>query len=79
MIPTHFPEANTIYTKPESMTDEQCGSLPVRITKDNRCVSCWQMQPHEIEDIIKTGKVYLHIWGGMPPAFIGTSPPGANS
>ena len=26
--PVHFPEANRVLTKPEGMTDEECGELP---------------------------------------------------
>lgn len=75
MIPAHFPQANILFTKPGSMTDEECGSLPVHATQDGRCVSCWEMTDDELADIMKTKRIYLHIWGGQPPAFIGTQPP----
>lgn len=36
-------------------------------------ISRWRLAPHEIEEIIKTGCVYLEVMGhGMPPVFIGS-------
>ena len=38
----------------------------------NMVVSCWQLEPAEIKQIVKTGKVYLSILGPtMAPAYLG--------
>lgn len=36
-------------------------------------VSRWRLQPHEIEEVARTGCIYLEVMGqGMPPVFIGS-------
>jgi hypothetical protein len=78
MIPVNFPEQNTVFTKPENMTDEQCGSLPTWIgniqvsenTSFPHVVSCWELSPEELEQVAKTGKIYLAIVGHQPPVFL---------
>lgn len=42
IYPCKFPEANKNLTKPDNMTDEECGSLWV-YTDSNQCISCWQL------------------------------------
>ena len=35
-------------------------------------ISCWQLEPEEIEEVQRTGKIYLEILGPtMAPAFVG--------
>ncbi len=67
-----FPEANFTFSKPPSMTDEQC--LPLRVWKGNDdsgvpiIISKWSLSAEDMEEILKTGSVYLIITGqGMPP------------
>ena len=73
MIPSvDFPEANFTFSKPSSMTDEQCGSLRVWKGKDEAgfpvIISKWSLSAEDLEEITKTGSVYLVITGqGMPP------------
>lgn len=40
---------------------------------DHCCVTCWQLTPSEIVEVVETGRVYLsiHFGGTMPPAFVG--------
>ena len=36
-------------------------------------ISCWELEPDELEEIQRTGKLYLSIMGPtMAPAFVGT-------
>lgn len=37
------------------------------------CVTCWQLTKEEIEEIVRTGQIYVSVFfgGGMPPIFIG--------
>lgn len=72
MLPTKFPEANFIFTKPEDMTDEQCMDLPV--WRGNGAdgvpmiISYWKLSYEDLQEINKTGGVWLRIIGsGMPP------------
>lgn len=80
MIPVQFKEANFTFTKPDNMTDEQCMSLPVFRGKDQGgipvIISCWKLSKEDLDDINKTGQIYLSIAGdGMPPVSIFTENP----
>jgi len=70
--PIKFKEQNTIFAKPESMTDEQCNSLPTY--RDNtEIISCWKMGIKERIRVLFTGIVWLSIYGNdMPPVWLGT-------
>jgi hypothetical protein len=37
------------------------------------CVTCWELTPDEIEEIVKTKRCYVSVFfgGGMPPIFVG--------
>ena len=67
MTPIEFPQCNFTFLKPEEMTDDECGSLPVCRTKDGFgypvIVSCWQLTPEELKEIADTGKIWLPITG----------------
>ena len=81
MIPsTDFEEANFTFSKPESMTDEEC--LPLRVFKGKDSlgtpviISKWSLSREDIDEINKTGCVYLTICSnGMPPVSIQTETP----
>ena len=66
-----FLEANRILAKPDSMTDEECGSLPVW-SNDVVCVSCWQPTWKERLSMLLFGKVWLLLLSGktQPPVAI---------
>jgi hypothetical protein len=85
MLPIHFDEANTIFRKPEGWTDEQCSDLStwrgdMRIDEHGNTsptiVSCWQLSKEDLEEINRTGKIWLSITGtGMPPVSLFTENP----
>lgn len=81
MIPAvDFPEANFTFSKPADMTDEQCHPLQVWKGKDGSgfpiIVSKWILNKEELEEIIKTGSMYLIITGtGMPPVSLHVETP----
>lgn len=71
MRPIDFPEKNMELMKPKSMTEEQCGSLPVYrgIDRDGVPVfiSCFKLDSEELLKIMETGKVWLRIYGEAHP------------
>lgn len=84
MLPTTFEESNFVFTKPQGWTDEQCMDLPV--FKGNAkdvdggeipvIISCWKFNKEDLEEIQKTGCIYLSITGGgMPPVSLFTENP----
>lgn len=80
MIPTTFEHANFVYTKPKGMTDEQCFDLPVYkgIDQDKNpvIISCWKLSKEDLEDVQKSGCVYLQIVSyAMPPVVLYTENP----
>ena len=80
MMPFTFPEANKVYAKPSDMTDEQCSDLPVWVGKDNNgfpmILSCWKFSKEDLENIAKTGVMWLAITGtGMTPVSLFTENP----
>jgi hypothetical protein len=80
MLPTSFPEQNFVYSKPSSMTDEQCMDLNVwrGKTSDNfpAIISCWKLSKEDLEEIQRTGVIWLSITGnGMPPVSLFTENP----
>lgn len=82
-MPVTFPESNFVFTKPASMTDEQCSDLPVWLGKDQEdfpvIISCWKLSKEDLEEIQKTGQIYLSIAGqGMPPVSLFTENPFIN-
>lgn len=72
MKPTKFEEANRRLLKPESMTDDECGSLDV-YTDGEQCISCWEMSFKERLSALIFGKVWLIVISGQtqPPVWLG--------
>lgn len=70
--PTNFPQANRILQKPKSMTDKECGPLP--IWTDNRTViSCWKIPWRARLQLLVKGRIWLGLVTGQPtqcPAFL---------
>lgn len=68
MEPNKFDEANKNLLKPEGMTDEECGSLPV-YTDGKVCISLWKMTWLERLSALFFGKVWLFVYSGQtqPP------------
>lgn len=75
MKPTDFKESTKVLTRPSTMSDSECGSLPVW-SDSKQCVSCWKMSFVERVTCLFTGKVWLSVLSGTtqpPVAVSGTS------
>lgn len=89
MTPKAFPQQNRIYKKPEGWEDDQCGDLPTwagevavddRGTKVPAIISCWQLSKEEVEEIQRTGEVWLSVTGTtLPPVAVFTQNPFPNA
>jgi hypothetical protein len=66
MKPIDFPEKNKIYTKPETMTDEECGSLHV-FENEQLKISCWEFTPEEFLHAIFFRKIWLSVYMNVQP------------
>lgn len=80
MLPTDFKERNFVFNKPQEMTDEECMSLPVfrgNTSDGYPCIiSCWKFSKEDLDEIQKTGCIWLSISGnGMPPVSLFTENP----
>ena len=68
--PVPFPQVNFTYTKPEGMTDQECGSLPC-FKGETFTVSCWQLTPRDRLRVLFGGKLWLMLMmDGHPPVCI---------
>jgi hypothetical protein len=72
MVPASFDAANCVLDKPPEMSYDQCDPLSVLRTKTDGgnpvCISCWKVTKEELEEIIRTGRVWLTVYGfTMPP------------
>jgi hypothetical protein len=38
-----------------------------------RSISCWELQPGEYQEVVRTGKVYLHIFGHHPVVWVSSA------
>lgn len=75
MKPITFPEQNKTFTKPDSMTDDECAPLPVCDT-GQALVSCWHLTWRERFQVLLRGRVWLRVIGrGQPPVALGTERP----
>lgn len=71
MEPKNFEQANKNLLKPEGMTEDECGSLPV-FTDGTQCISCWQMTWRERWAALFFGKIWLSVYSGQtqPPVWL---------
>jgi hypothetical protein len=80
MVISSFDEANAVLDKPADMTRDECEPASVLRTEtmsgQSVVVSCWKVTKEELEEIQRTGRVWLMSWGvTMPPsAVLGTRP-----
>lgn len=78
MVPANFPESNLVLNKPAEMTSDACDPLcvqrgvaaidemPFPVVK-----SCWKLTADELEQVNKTGRIWLVILGcSMPPVIL---------
>lgn len=67
MIPTDFQGSNTIFDKPEDMTEEQCGSIPamVAVTQDDAevVITCWELSEDDLKIAMETKRIYCYHFG----------------
>lgn len=71
--PISFPEAN--WQRVASEGEQVVAVVPCFIDA-NQVLTCWQLSPEEIAEVVRTGKIWLGIVGdSTPPAWIqGTTP-----
>ena len=71
MKPIKFKEANKNLSKPESMSDNECGSLWVYSDND-QCISCWKMSLKQRINALIYGKMWLSVLSGktQPPVWL---------
>ena len=76
MTPADFPQANRTLTKPEGMTDSECGPLPT-YTDGATCISCWRLTWRERLAALFSGRVWLGVLSGQtqPPVWLVTQEP----
>lgn len=75
MRPAEFPEANLTLTAPEGIDEQEVAVLPAHRYRDANgrsvCLSCWELEDAELEEIVRTRRVWLHVWGRtMPPTAV---------
>lgn len=85
MLPTSFEQQNLIFGKPKGWDDEQCMDLPVwkgMAPIDEKgnvfptIVSCWRLSKEDLEEINRTGVIWLSVSGdAMPPVSVFTENP----
>jgi hypothetical protein len=73
VIPISFSKHEQVLNKPEDW-DDSCSPLPVVVIEDSdgaRCaVSCWELSEAEKQYVIRTGRVYLGVFGTQHPPVI---------
>lgn len=68
--PTKFDGVNAVYTAPPGRDD--VGDLFV-MNNNTMLVSCWILDPVELDEVKQTGRVYLSVDGqALPPVFVGS-------
>lgn len=75
MLPTSFDESNAVLGKPADVDHDDCSCLAVLKTENVKgfpvVVSCWKMSAEELEEINRTGRVWLTVMGlSMPPVIL---------
>jgi hypothetical protein len=70
-----FPQVNRRLGPPKGMTEEQCFTLPVCISKDSEgkdvVLSCWKLSDEELEKLKVDGVIWLGILGtNMQPVYL---------
>lgn len=80
MFATGFDESNCVLSKPQGFTDEECSCLSVHAGNQPNglpvVISCWKLTQQELDEINRTGRVWLGVLGQtMPPCWLlGVSP-----
>ena len=76
MRPIDFDQKNRTISRPQDMSDDQCGSLPL-YTDKRVCISLWQASWKERLRFMMTGKLWLWVFSGMtqPPVLLDLESP----
>lgn len=71
MKPIDFSQSTKVLQKPATLSDSQCGALPVWCD-GKQCVSCWKPSIKERIAILFGGNVWLGVMSGktQPPVFV---------
>lgn len=70
-----FPHQNITFTKPENMTDEECGSLPA-FKGEGHLISCWKLSEDDLKRVNETGIIWFDMLGNQqPPICLSTESP----
>ena len=71
MKPINFKQSTKVLQKPGTLSDSECGTLPVWCD-GKQCVSCWKPSFKERINILFGGKVWLGVMSGktQPPVFV---------
>jgi len=81
MIPVEFKEQNIILTPPENWKPNECVKIPGFMQEDkehdsNHFISCWKLTPPEIETLLETGVIWVHVSSkNHPPILLDLSYP----
>jgi len=70
--PVDFKGSN-IVLRPPAGSESSMQTLPI-FRNGSCCVSCWELSSDEIEEITRTGRVYLSVFSGatQPPVYVGS-------
>jgi len=71
MNPKHFKESTIELKKPNSMTDEECGSLHI-YQNDDTCISLWTVPFWKRLKFLFHGHIWLGVLSGQtqPPVWL---------
>jgi hypothetical protein len=66
--PVSFEESNTVLGPPNGVTEDDCGSLfafrgKMDATQTPVVITCWKPTREELNEIERTGRVWLMVWG----------------
>jgi hypothetical protein len=80
MMPTSFAESNLVLDKPADKGRDECEPLCVwrgdSVEGIPLVISCWKLTREELEEITRTGRLYLTVYGRtMPPVALAVGTP----
>lgn len=67
MKPVYFPEATHVLGPPPGVSE--CSPLPIKRVEGDvvEMVSCWELEPGDLESIQRSGRVWLRVSGRGHP------------
>ncbi len=71
MVPASFDQENMVLDPPPQMQVEECEPLPVfrgeQLDGKPVFISCWKLTKEELEEITRTGRVWIIVLGNVMP------------